>query len=335
MKKENNRVASLILAAGKSTRMQKPNFAKVCIPVNGVPVIIRGLRTYKKIGVSKHIIIVGHYAESVMRTIADEAIENVFYAFQNQALGTGHAAKMAVPLLNELKDVGAVLVVVGDRVLRPTAIQKLMDVFESQKADLAFLTGNIKTEPTSGRIILSDSGEPVANIEKFDSAKSLLLEEYFRLVGDGGSISAQDALHLAKELIGPEKKIALALGGLFDALQSGQELNEALLKRFFSPHDRLITLPNGDRISGETVEQTQQINLSVYLFKKEAFLYAVQRLSNDNAQKEEYLTDTIGILAATGEHKLAAIPVAHEDTMAFNTPKELEQLEKTWQEENI
>jgi CTP:molybdopterin cytidylyltransferase MocA len=94
-------ISSIILAAGKSSRMRAPGKAKVCYPVAGKPAIVWILEALRQAGVPQHVVVVGSYAEQVMRTVA-EGFGEVTYAFQPQALGTGNAAKHGAALLRRL-----------------------------------------------------------------------------------------------------------------------------------------------------------------------------------------------------------------------------------------
>ena len=62
---------SIILAAGKGTRMGSATTPKVCFPVNGVPAVCRALETYRACGIAQHILIVGSLAGKVVETVGD------------------------------------------------------------------------------------------------------------------------------------------------------------------------------------------------------------------------------------------------------------------------
>ncbi len=91
---------------------------------------------------------------------------------------------------------------------------------------------------------------------------------------------------------------------------------------------------NGRKITPEVISNVRHVNLSVYLFRKDAFLSSIRNLSDNNVQKEEYLTDAIGILAASGA-KITVLPVEnHHQVMAFNTPEEMMEIERHLAEKN-
>lgn len=99
------------------------------------------------------------------------------------------------------------------------------------------------------------------------------------------------------------------------------------IKKCFSENNFHITL-NGKRITPEVLSRVKYVNLSVYLFRKEAFLSSIKNLKDDNVQKEEYLTDAVGILAGSGA-KITVLPVENPyQVMAFNTPEEMLEIER-------
>jgi N-acetylgalactosamine kinase len=83
---------SIILAAGKGSRMQSSTCHKVCFPVDGVPAINRALDIYTKCGISRHIVVVGTMAGQVIETVG-RAFPNVVFAYQAEASGTADAAR--------------------------------------------------------------------------------------------------------------------------------------------------------------------------------------------------------------------------------------------------
>ncbi len=98
------------------------------------------------------------------------------------------------------------------------------------------------------------------------------------------------------------------------------------IKKYLAENRFPITL-NGQKISVETLSKIRYANLSVYLFKKEAFFSSLKHLKSDNVQKEEYLTDTVAILVNSGA-KITILPVddSHQ-VMSFNTPEEIIEME--------
>ncbi|MCT8977499.1 bifunctional UDP-N-acetylglucosamine diphosphorylase/glucosamine-1-phosphate N-acetyltransferase GlmU [Clostridium sp. CX1] len=70
-----------------------------------------------------------------------------------------------------------------------------------------------------------------------------------------------------------------------------------------------------------------EINSGMYCFDIEHLLKSLDRLDNNNAQGEYYLTDVIGILKSDGE-KIGALPIPFEETMGVNSRAQLADAEK-------
>lgn len=66
-----------------------------------------------------------------------------------------------------------------------------------------------------------------------------------------------------------------------------------------------------------------EVNLSCYLFNCRALLAALDRLQNDNAQREYYITDVPGILKQAGQSVLALDVLEPVESLSINTPEEL------------
>ncbi|WP_146515724.1 sugar phosphate nucleotidyltransferase [Rubripirellula amarantea] len=66
-----------------------------------------------------------------------------------------------------------------------------------------------------------------------------------------------------------------------------------------------------------------EVNMSTYLFQTQDLLAALDKLSNDNAQGEYYLTDCASILRTSGR-PVEALPVLQEcEALSINNPDEL------------
>jgi UDP-N-acetylglucosamine diphosphorylase/glucosamine-1-phosphate N-acetyltransferase len=70
-----------------------------------------------------------------------------------------------------------------------------------------------------------------------------------------------------------------------------------------------------------------EVNLSTYVFRPDALLSALERLTADNAQGEYYLTDCPGVLKAAGE-RVEALPALQPcETLSINNLEELAAVE--------
>ena len=72
--------------------------------------------------------------------------------------------------------------------------------------------------------------------------------------------------------------------------------------------------------------KVNEMNAGVYCFDIENLLASLEKLSNDNAQGEYYLTDVIGIQKAESK-KVGAVVVDYEETMGVNSRKQLAEVE--------
>src|SRR5436190_605873 len=104
-----NDVVAVVLAAGLGTRM-KSDLPKVLVQVLGRPMIEYVLDALAAAGIAKTIVVVGYRSDDVKKTLAGR--QGIDFALQGERLGTGHAVKMAQPLL--VGHAGPVVIVAGD-----------------------------------------------------------------------------------------------------------------------------------------------------------------------------------------------------------------------------
>ena len=80
-------------------------------------------------------------------------------------------------------------------------------------------------------------------------------------------------------------------------------------------------------------KKIREINAAMYCFQIPALIDALARLSSDNAQKEYYLTDVIGIHSGDGGRIEAVIHNSYEELQGINNRRELAKLSKDlWHE---
>ncbi|NOY59929.1 MAG: NTP transferase domain-containing protein [Calditrichaeota bacterium] len=325
-------IISIILAAGKGTRMNMPDMHKVCTVLDGKTVLERAVETYAACGVNRHLLVVGQMAEQVMQT-ASSLRSNILYCYQASQRGTGHATKIAANLLASLNYTGDVLVVAGDKIIDKTFLQEFIGQFYARDCDLLLATGKANHYPASGRIVRSPSGSPLGIVEVFDIAKVKILN-ILKTRTRLNEISAEEIKQIVLEELQDDKKAALALGDLWKIIQAGKPINDYLLKKYFTARDFTYQI-NSIEIPLAQLENASSANLSVYLFKAGALFYAVNQIGSDNAQNEEYLTDVVKTLAR-GDAKTETMEVkSPEQIMAFNTPEELKNIKHALKEKRI
>ncbi|MDD3927679.1 MAG: galactokinase family protein, partial [bacterium] len=322
---ELRQLTSIILAAGSGTRMRSPELHKVCFPLGGRPVIAGSVETYRSCGVDNHYIVVGSMAEQVMQA-ASASSANLFFCYQAEQRGTGHAAKTAAKLLSAMGYDGDVLIVAGDKVIEEAALRRLLDVFYANDSDLAFIVGRTSEFPTSGHVVYDAGKRPISIVEVFDIARMRILSTLYGITRER-AVAAAEVETLALSHIKNRKKAALALGSLWDLIEEGRNITRDMFDSFFDASDFCLQI-EGREIAPEVLSGAEHANLSVYLFKAPALYYALEKLASNNAQQEEYLTDAIGILAAAG-CKLHSVVIDNpHHVMAFNTPEEFGEIER-------
>ena len=164
MEEANSERITLILAAGKGTRMRS-DLAKVLHPLNGRPMIHYVLDTARALRPKRIIVIVGHQAEAVRHELAGTSVE---FAVQDEQRGTGHAVQRAGPLLTG--EHGIILVVAGDTpLIRPTTLASLIRAHHRDGAAASVLTAHVGDPTGMGRILRDDTGRIDRIVEEKDA----------------------------------------------------------------------------------------------------------------------------------------------------------------------
>src|SRR6266496_2806205 len=115
-------VVAVVLAAGMGTRM-KSDLPKVLVPVLGRPMIEYVLEALRAAGIGRAIVVVGYRAGDVQKLLAGR--RGIEFALQAERQGTGHAVKMAQPLL--VNHHGPVVIVAGDSpMLQASSLRALL-----------------------------------------------------------------------------------------------------------------------------------------------------------------------------------------------------------------
>lgn len=157
--------AAVILAAGKSTRMQSDT-PKVLHEACGRPMIEYVLDAARAAGATRMIVVVGHQADVVEAALSHHP--DVEFALQAEQNGTGHAVMMCRENLAAHK--GPVLVLTGDTpLLKGSSLKALLDEQQSQQA--ACVVGTARTEQNAGlgRIVRDDDGSFLRIVEQKDA----------------------------------------------------------------------------------------------------------------------------------------------------------------------
>ncbi|MBU9594608.1 bifunctional UDP-N-acetylglucosamine diphosphorylase/glucosamine-1-phosphate N-acetyltransferase GlmU [Burkholderia multivorans] len=152
----------VILAAGTGKRMCSA-LPKVLHPVAGRPLLSHVIATARTLQPSRLVVVVGHGAEQVRAAVAAPDIQ---FAVQAEQLGTGHAVRQALPLLDPAQPT---LVLYGDVPLtRASTLQRLVDAARDGRYGILTVTLD---DPTGyGRIVRDASGFVTRIVEQKDAS---------------------------------------------------------------------------------------------------------------------------------------------------------------------
>jgi N-acetylgalactosamine kinase len=327
---------SIILAGGKGTRMRSADRHKVCFPIDGQPAINRAIDVYKASGIPHHIVVVGAMAGQVIETVGRKH-EGVLFAYQAQQLGTAHATRQGAQVLTALGSEEEVLIVAGDRVVEPTVLEQLFDLFYSQDCDLAFLVGPRRRRSDPGCVLVDAGGSVIGNVEARDLWQRQVLRTVRQAAETGQPLTGAEIARRMRERFA-DTRAATAFGDLWQAVADGghnptaQEIldwipEEKTRFTFVDRHGAPLVMPPAQ------VDETDLANFSTYLVKTTALQYTLAHLNRDNAQQEEYLSDLITLLAQVRDggqprFRVEALRVDNPNyVMAFNDPAELLEIE--------
>jgi bifunctional UDP-N-acetylglucosamine pyrophosphorylase / glucosamine-1-phosphate N-acetyltransferase len=156
---------AVVLAAGLGKRM-KSDLPKVLVPVLGRPMIEFVLDALRAAGIGRMIVVVGYRADDVKSLLAGRP--GIAFALQAERLGTGHAVKMAQPLVAGHR--GPVVIVAGDSpMIQAASLQTLLAHFAEHQP--ACLLGTLhKDNPHGlGRIVRDAAGNFLGIVEEKDA----------------------------------------------------------------------------------------------------------------------------------------------------------------------
>lgn len=230
--------AAIVMAAGEGTRMHSAT-PKVLHQICGRPMVLHVIDALAELPLERIVVVVGHGAESVTKTLQEQLTTDVPVEFVEQRVqrGTGDAVSTALMSFPDDLDVEDDIVIVpGDTpLLRPETVASLAREHRVTDAAATMLTARVADPYGYGRVVRT----------RDDHVDRVVEHE--------------------------------------DATDEEREINE--------------------------------VNTSIYCFRRSLLAPVLRRLSPENAQGEYYLSDAIGVLRETG-HRVDAL-VAPEPAEAF------------------
>jgi len=161
------RLAVVVMAAGKGTRMNNPSVAKVMYTVNDRPLVEWVVDLAARLDSSRTVVVVGWQKEAVIAHIAGTH-PSVRCVEQSPQLGTGHAVMQAEKELRGYA--GDVLVLSGDvPMLTTRTARALIDNHRASGATATVLTAVLDDATGYGRIIREQGGRVSGIVEQKDA----------------------------------------------------------------------------------------------------------------------------------------------------------------------
>ncbi len=188
-------LAIVLLAAGHGTRMQSKK-QKILHEVGGKPMLLHVFEAVEQVADLPPVLVVGPGADGVRRLIGDGAV----YVEQPEQLGTGHAARMAMPVLDGLAD--QVLVTYGDMpLLRAKTMRRLAHVQAETGAALSLLSVTGEISSTFGRVVRDETGAVVEVVEVAEARKRPDPDYYLHIRELNAGVYCFDAAWLWQNIV--------------------------------------------------------------------------------------------------------------------------------------
>ncbi|MFB0508747.1 MAG: bifunctional UDP-N-acetylglucosamine diphosphorylase/glucosamine-1-phosphate N-acetyltransferase GlmU [Thermodesulfobacteriota bacterium] len=162
----NDDLATIILAAGKGTRM-KSDLVKVLHPLLGVPMLSYPIElSLNGINSGKTIVVVGYQGERIRAHFTDDRLT---FVDQGDPLGTGHAVLCVEKHLKGFK--GTVLILYGDvPSLKEDTLRRFIDFHKGNEGVITVMTTVLEDPTGYGRIVRADEGWVQRIVEDKDTS---------------------------------------------------------------------------------------------------------------------------------------------------------------------
>lgn len=161
-----NKTSIILLAAGKGTRMNS-ELPKVLHKLKDKELVKYVLDNAFKLNPKEIIVVVGYKKELVINALSGYEVK---FAEQSEQLGTGHAVKCALPLVND--DSENILVLYGDMpMITESTLEKMIDSHSTNQSKITILTGKSEYYLKYGRIIRNADNEIERIVEEKDASE--------------------------------------------------------------------------------------------------------------------------------------------------------------------
>jgi bifunctional UDP-N-acetylglucosamine pyrophosphorylase/glucosamine-1-phosphate N-acetyltransferase len=168
------KIATIILAAGKGTRM-KSSLPKVLHSVGGKTLVEHSLKIACSIGSNEIALVVPKESQDVENAVrvVRRPSSVVRFAIQDNQLGSGHALNCGLQSLSvngQRSTVNYIVSLNADMpFVNPKSIRKLINLCQKKKAVMGLLTVAIDPSSSFGRVVRDDSGNVLEIVEVKDA----------------------------------------------------------------------------------------------------------------------------------------------------------------------
>ena len=167
MKDKSDKIAVIILAAGKGTRM-KSGKAKVIHEILGVPMLLYVIEAARNVAGNNVIVVIGHHSEKVRKIVSED--HELIFALQERQRGTGDAVLSALPHIPD--PVEQVVILCGDvPLLTAGTIMCLVEDHVQAGRDLSLLAVDVENPQGYGRVKFDENRIVSKIIEEADATE--------------------------------------------------------------------------------------------------------------------------------------------------------------------
>ncbi len=161
---EDEKIAVLILAAGKGTRM-KSDLPKVLHPLAGRPLLAHVVDVAREMGPERIVAVVGHGGSDVRAAFAGQGL---IFVEQTPQLGTGHAVLAAQEAFSDFR--GSVLILCGDvPLLTSETLRQFIALHRQRQMLLTLLTAKLDHPGGYGRVVKDENNSLIRIVEEKDA----------------------------------------------------------------------------------------------------------------------------------------------------------------------
>jgi len=169
-------LSAVVLAAGEGTRMRSGT-PKVLHPLCGRPMVLHVIDALAELPLERIVVVVGHAAERVTKTLQDQLVTEVPVEFVEQRVqrGTGDAVSVALTVFDDLDAEDDILVLPSDAPLvRAETIARLATEQRVHDAAAAILTATVTDPNGLGRVLRGKDGRVSSVVEHGDASPEQL-----------------------------------------------------------------------------------------------------------------------------------------------------------------